>query len=64
MKNKTLYIALILLVFSVGNAIRIFAAGNIRAVDFVSIFVMGVLCGIAGIELLRLLKKREQNRPH
>jgi len=46
MKNKVISITAVLLVISIGNYFRIISNGNVRVVEFLSIFVIGVLTGV------------------
>ena len=58
MKNKALVISAILLVLSIGNYFRLISVNNVRPVEFLSIFVIGVLSGI----LLTLLFKNRSDK--
>jgi hypothetical protein len=54
MKNKKIAITAILLMIAIGNYYRIIFDGNIRTVEFISIFVIGTLTGVL---LAQILKK-------
>ncbi|MCB0476440.1 MAG: hypothetical protein KDC69_12235 [Flavobacteriaceae bacterium] len=45
MKNKTTLILALLLVISMGTYSRIISDGNIKAIEFVSIFIIGAVSG-------------------
>jgi hypothetical protein len=54
MKNKKIAITAILLMIAIGNYYRIIFDGNIRTVEFISIFVIGTLTGVL---LAQIFKK-------
>jgi hypothetical protein len=45
-QNKSLVITAVLLVLSIGNYYRISGNENIRTIQFLSIFVIGMLAGV------------------
>lgn len=53
MKNKTTVLLSVLLILAIGNYMRIVSTGNIRTVEFLSIFIIGVLSGILGLQIFR-----------
>ncbi|MEO8517422.1 MAG: hypothetical protein ABI426_11780 [Flavobacterium sp.] len=58
MKDKKIPLIAILLVLSIGNFTRIKGTENIRAIEFLSIFVIGAFSGI----LLTLLIAKFKNK--
>jgi hypothetical protein len=52
MKNRTIIITAILLILSIGNFMRMSSFG-IRTVDFLSIFVIGILAGVLAVLVLK-----------
>lgn len=56
MKNKSIVITAILLILSIGNYFRIIADGSVRNVEFLSIFAIGVLAGVLGCQLVKLIR--------
>ena len=58
MKNNKLPIIGILLVLSIGNFSRMNGMQNIRAVDFLSIFAIGLLTGALISELVKKFKNK------
>jgi hypothetical protein len=55
MKNKTILIAAILLIISIGNYFRI-SDNNVRTVEFVSILAIGMFAGVLAGEIIKKLK--------
>ena len=55
MKNKVIVFAAVFLVISIGNYFRIISDGSIRTVEFLSIFVIGVLSGVLLTEIVKTL---------
>ena len=60
MKNKVIAVTAVLLMISIGNYFRIVSDGNIRAVEFVSIFVIGVFSGVLFTQILKTLKDKNK----
>lgn len=58
MKNKPITITLVLLIVTIGNSFIFFSKGNIRAVDFLYIFVIGVLSGVLLMQIV--IRKRSK----
>ena len=59
MKNRFIVILVVLLIVSMGNYSRIIADGSIRNVEFLSIFVIGVLSGILLTEIIKRIKGKQ-----
>lgn len=60
MKNRRKILMAVLLMISVGNYFRLEGNENIRAIQFISIFVIGALSGLLLNEFITLFKgKRE-----
>lgn len=56
MKNKNISVILaILLILAIGNYFRFISDGSTRLVEFLSIFIIGLLTGLL---LTQLMKKR------
>ena len=55
MKNKVIVFAAVFLAISIGNYFRIISDGSIRTVEFLSIFVIGVLSGVLLTEIVKTL---------
>ena len=51
-KNKPLIITLALLIITIGNSFILFSKSNIRAVEFIYIFVIGVLSGVLLMQIV------------
>jgi len=58
MKNKPIIITLVLLIVTIGNSFIFFSKGNIRAVDFLYIFVIGALSGVLLMQIV--IRKRSK----
>lgn len=58
MKNKAIVFTTILLIVSIGNYFRIISDGNIRTVEFLSIFAIGVLAGVLITQVTTLVKSK------
>jgi len=52
MKNKPLIITLVLLLITIGNSFIFFSKSDIRAVEFIYIFVIGVLSGVLLMQIV------------
>jgi Na+-transporting methylmalonyl-CoA/oxaloacetate decarboxylase beta subunit len=57
MEKRKLPIIAILLILSIANYLRIEGAENIRTIEFLSIFVIGVLSGVLLVALINKFKK-------
>ncbi len=57
MEKRKLPIIAILLILSIANYSRIESAENIRTIEFLSIFVIGVLSGVLLVALINKFKK-------
>jgi hypothetical protein len=53
MKNRSIVFTSVFLMISIGNYFRIISDGNVRAVEFVSIFAIGMLSGVLLIQIIR-----------
>ena len=58
-KQKRIILAFLLLAIAFGNYIRNTANSNIRSVDFVSIFILGLIAGGFVYECYAFFKKKE-----
>jgi len=56
-KNKAIGITAIFLIVSVGNYFRMVPEGNIRAVDFLTIWAIGALSGILIFQIAMAIKQ-------
>ena len=59
MKNRPLTITLVLLLITIGNSFIFFSKSDIRAVEFVYIFVIGVLSGVL---LMQIIISKRNNK--
>lgn len=53
MKNNAKAITAILLIISIGTYFRVVSDGTIRTVEFISIFVIGMLSGVLMVQFLK-----------
>lgn len=58
MEKRKLPIIAVLLILSIANYSRIQGTENIRAIEFLSIFVIGALTGILLVSLINKFKNR------
>lgn len=58
MKNKAIIITVVLLIISTGNYFRIIYDGSIRNVEFLSIFIIGVLTGVLATQIIKTIKDK------
>ena len=58
MKNRALLITVILLIGSIGNYFRIISDNNIRTVEFLSIFAIGILTGVLFTQIVKMIKEK------
>ncbi|MGV8993480.1 MAG: hypothetical protein ACOH1O_05210 [Flavobacterium sp.] len=59
MKNRALLITVILLIGSIGNYFRIISDNNIRTVEFLSIFAIGILTGVLFTQIVKMIKYKK-----
>ena len=59
MKNKPLIITLVLLIITIGNSFIFFSKSDIRTVEFIYIFIIGVLSGVLLMQIV--ISKRKNN---
>jgi len=59
MKNRPFTITLVLLLITIGNSFIFFSKSDIRAVEFVYIFVIGVLSGVL---LMQIIISKRNNK--
>ena len=52
MKNRPLMITTILLIITIGNSFIFFSKSDIRTVEFIYIFVIGVLAGVLVMQIV------------
>ena len=52
MKNKPIIITLVLLIVTIGNSFIFFSKSDIRTVEFIYIFVIGVLSGVLLMQIV------------
>ena len=52
MKNRPLMITAILLIITIGNSFIFFSKSDIRTVEFIYIFVIGVLAGVLVMQIV------------
>jgi hypothetical protein len=57
MKNKPITITLVLLIITIANSFIFFSKSDIRAVEFVYIFVIGVLAGVLLMQIVIIKRK-------
>ncbi len=60
-KRRPLFIASILLILAIGNYSRISGNENIRTVQFLSIFVIGMLSGVIIRDVIVLVRSDKSN---
>jgi hypothetical protein len=60
MKNKVILFTAVFLIISIGNYFRIVSDGSIRAVEFVSIFAIGVLSGVLLTQVVKTFKDKNK----
>ena len=58
MKTKPLTITLVLLLITIGNSFIFFSKSDIRAVEFIYIFVIGALSGVLLMQIV--INKRKK----
>jgi len=60
MKNKPIVFIVALLLISAGDYFIVISKGNIRTVEFLSIFVIGVLSGVLLTQIIKAIKDRNK----
>ncbi len=60
MKKRGIIIAAILLMISVGNYFSIISDGSVRAVEFLSIWAIGVLTGVLLTQIIIAVKDKNK----
>ena len=60
MKNKAIVITAVLLIISVGDYFIVISNGSIRTVEFLSIFIIGVLSGVLLTQIIKAIKDRNK----
>jgi uncharacterized membrane protein len=60
MKNRAISITAILLIISLGNYYRIISDGNVRTVEFLSIFAIGALSGVLLTQIITAIKDKNK----
>jgi uncharacterized Tic20 family protein len=60
MKNKAIVFIVALLLISVGDYFIVISKGNIRTVEFLSIFSIGVLSGVLLTQIIKAIKDRNK----
>ncbi len=58
MKNRPLTITLVLLLITIGNSFIFFSKSDIRAVEFIYIFIIGALSGVLLMQIV--IRKRSK----
>jgi hypothetical protein len=59
MKNRVVIITAILLLISISNYVITIEHGNVRAVEFLSILVIGVLTGVLLTQIIQIFKDKK-----
>jgi membrane protein CcdC involved in cytochrome C biogenesis len=60
MKNKCIIVPALLLIISIGTYFRIIYNGNIRSVEFLSIFAIGLLAGLLISQISKFIKEKKK----
>jgi hypothetical protein len=60
MKKRGIIATAMLLIISVGNYFRIISNGSIRTIDFLSIFVIGVLAGVLLMQIIIAIRGKNK----
>lgn len=58
MKKKSIAFIAIMLILSIGNFTRIKGTENIRAIEFLSIFIIGAFSGLLIREIINTVKEK------
>jgi len=59
MKNKPITITLVLLIITIANSFIFLSKSDIRAVEFIYIFVIGVLAGVLLMQIANSRRNKE-----
>ena len=59
MEKRAIIITTNLLILSIGNYLRIISQTNIRSVEFISIFAIGVLTGILITQIVIIVRSKK-----
>lgn len=59
MKNKPIIITLVLLIVTIGNSFIFFSKSDIRTVEFIYIFVIGVLLGVLLMQIVFINRRKK-----
>lgn len=59
MKNKPIIITLVLLIVTIGNSFIFFSKSDIRTVEFIYIFVIGVLFGVLLMQIVFINRRKK-----
>lgn len=59
MKNKPLIITLVLLIVTIGNSFIFFSKSDSRTVEFIYIFVIGVLFGVLLMQIVFINRRKK-----
>jgi hypothetical protein len=60
MKNKAIVIPAVLLIISLWEYFKVISDGSIRTVEFLSIFVIGLLSGVLVTQIIKTIKDRNK----
>jgi hypothetical protein len=60
MKNKTIVFTAVFLIISLGEYFIVISNGSIRTVEFLSIFVIGVLSGVLLTQIIKAIKDKNK----
>lgn len=60
MKTRAIGITAVLLIISIGNYFRINSNGNVRAVEFISVWAIGALSGLLIFQIIKAIKERNK----
>jgi hypothetical protein len=58
MKNRSIVFIAVFLMISIGNYFRIISDSSVRAVEFVSIFAIGMLSGVLLTQIIMKIKNK------
>ena len=60
MKNNRILMTTIFLIVTIGNYMRMGQNGQVRTVEFISIFVIGALSGILIMQIISAIKENKK----
>jgi hypothetical protein len=60
MKNRIIVFTAVFLMISIGNYFRVVSDGEIRTVEFISIFAIGALSGVLITQIISILKDKNK----